>query len=325
MGKASSAKKVARAARAGGNRRPGQRRALGFPVAVAVVIVVGLLLVFFARQERNANAFPRANEDHVHSAVDVYTCVTQPADTGTSTTTSSTTATTTATASGSEPTASTTTTAPADTTTTTSAPADTTTTTTPTSTTQMAANDVHGEFQAPLADVKQDTLGIHSHGDGLMHIHPFVSAAAGRNATLGVFLDQVGVTITDSTLTLPDGTSFTEGTTKCEGGKDAIVQVAKWDSVLDAAKGARPNRIFTSDFNSIRLGENQAYMIAFMPEGSTFVAKPDVAERVAQVIDLPGASSAPPPSTDSGAPSTVPSTSSDAGTTTSTAASSSSG
>ena len=61
MGKASSAKKVARAARAGGSRRAGQRRQLGFPIAVGLVIVLGVLIVFVARDRRNADAFPHAN------------------------------------------------------------------------------------------------------------------------------------------------------------------------------------------------------------------------------------------------------------------------
>src|SRR4051812_43017743 len=146
MGKASSAKKVARAARAGGSRRAGQRRALGFSVAVGLVIVVGLLPVVFARERRHANALPRANQDHVHSALDIYTCV---ADTSGETTT-----------------------------TTTTVPGETTTTPPETSTTQLGSNDVHGEFQAAPADVKADELGIHSHGDGLIHIHPFTSSAA---------------------------------------------------------------------------------------------------------------------------------------------------
>ncbi|MEY2403916.1 MAG: hypothetical protein QOD38_1467, partial [Acidimicrobiaceae bacterium] len=267
MGKASSAKKVARAARAGGNRRAGQRRALGFPVAIGLVIVVGLLLVVFAREKRNADAFPRANKDHVHSAIDIYTCVldTAAADATTTTSTSTTLA--------PDSTAS-------DSTTTTP---ETTSTTAPTSTTQANPNDVHGEYQPAPQDATSDVLGIHSHGDGLIHIHPFADSAAGRKATLGVFLDQVGITMTNETLTLPSGSTFTEGTTKCEGGKDALVQVAKWDHVADAAKGGKPNQIFTDGFDKIRLGENQSFTIAFMPEGSTIPAKSDVANRVAQV------------------------------------------
>src|SRR3954447_5881581 len=274
MGKASSAKKVARAARAGGNRRAGQRRALGFPLAIGAVIIVGLLLIFVARDRRNANAFPEANKDHVHSTVDVYTCVLEPAPSVTTTTTVP---------GASDSTAS------GDATTTTES---TTSTTSPTATTQMAEADVHGVFGAPLADVKPDELGIHSHGDGLIHIHPFASSAAGRNATLGVFLDQVGVTMTDDELVLPDGSSFTEGRNVCEGGKQATVQVAKWNSAQDAANGAKPDQIFTSGFNKIRLGANQAYMIAYLPEGSTFKARSDVAERIARVSDLGAASSA---------------------------------
>jgi hypothetical protein len=287
MGKASSAKKVARAARAGGNRRAGQRRALGFPVAVGLVLVVGLLLVVFARERRNADAFPRANKDHVHSAIDIYTCVLD-------TSAAATTTTTTLAASSTEPTDSTT----------------TTSTTAPTSTTQANPNDVHGEYQSPPKDAQQtDPLGIHSHGDGLIHIHPFSDSAAGRKATLGLFLDQVGISMTNDTLILASGGTFQEGATKCEGGKDGVVQVAKWDHATDAANGGKPNQIFTEGFDKIRLGENQSFTIAFMPAGSTIPAKSDVADRIAKVSDL--------------APSTPPSSSEGASTTSSSGAPSS--
>src|SRR4051812_29659263 len=81
MGKASSAKKVARAARAGGTRRPGQRRPIGFPLTVGLICVLGISLIVFARNQRAADAFPRANADHVHSAYDIFTCVTEGAPT----------------------------------------------------------------------------------------------------------------------------------------------------------------------------------------------------------------------------------------------------
>lgn len=79
MGKASSAKKVARAARAGGSRRPGQRRQLGFPAIIAVVLVAGIGLVLFARESREANAAPlsQANGedfDHWHASLGVSDC-----------------------------------------------------------------------------------------------------------------------------------------------------------------------------------------------------------------------------------------------------------
>jgi hypothetical protein len=287
MGKASSAKKVARAARAGGNRRAGQRRQLGFPIAVALVLVVGLLLVFFARERRNADAFPRANVDHVHASIDIYTCTPDASASGSTTTTSSTATTTTA--------------APA------SAGASTTTSTVPANTPRtLAAGDVPGQYQAPPTDATQDVLGIHTHGDGLIHIHPFANSVAGRNATLGVFLNQVGISMTNTTLVLPSGGTFEAGKTKCAGGKDAVLQVAKWDHSDAAARGDKPNQIFTSGFDKVRLGANASFVIAFMPSGSTIKAKPDVADRIAKVSDLqpsttasttpPASGSAPPAS-----------------------------
>ena len=318
MGKASSAKKVARAARAGGNRRAGQRRQLGFPVAVGLVLAFGLLLVFIARERRNADAFPRANQDHVHASIDIYTCVTAEESAAASTTTTAPTTTTTvppSTSSGE--------------TTTTSAP--TTTTTAPTtSTTQLASTDVHGEYQPAPTDASQDTLGIHTHGDGLMHIHPFKDSVAGRNATLGVFLDQVGVSMTNNALTLGTGKSFTEGTTKCEGGKDGVLQVAKWDHADEAARGNKPNQIFTDGFDRVRLGANESFVIAFVPEGSTIKAKSDVQDRISKVTDVapsttaPGSSGSAPPSSESAPPSSGSESSSSTTATTATTASSTS-
>src|SRR3954469_8647150 len=272
MGKASSAKKVARAARAGGSRRAGQRRALGFPLTVFLVVALGLTLVLVARGERITNAEPKVG-DHIHAAYSVYTCVpdtaaadgstttTAPADAASTSTSAPAETTTTATAA---PTDASTTTAPADGSSTT-VPADGSSTTVPgaPSTTIAGSGGVPGQFQPPFTDATQDVLGIHTHGDGVIHTHPFVSSVAGRSATLGVFFDQVGVQISDTKLTLANGQSFEEGVTKCQGGKDGIVEIAQWSSATDAAAGKQPNAVFTDGFRNIHIENRQAYTIAF--------------------------------------------------------------
>src|SRR3546814_803057 len=76
MGKASSAKKVARAARAGGRVSSGQPRSLLFPATLTVVAVLGVSLVVYARAERLAEdreAFPQLG-DHIHAAYGVNVC-----------------------------------------------------------------------------------------------------------------------------------------------------------------------------------------------------------------------------------------------------------
>jgi hypothetical protein len=71
MGKASSSKKVARAARAAG--RPGAGRQWGWPLAIGGLVVVGLLLILVSRGN-NEESKPPILGDHWHSAYGIYNC-----------------------------------------------------------------------------------------------------------------------------------------------------------------------------------------------------------------------------------------------------------
>jgi hypothetical protein len=129
-------------------------------------------------------------------------------------------------------------------------------------------------------------LGIHTHGDGVIHTHPFVSSVAGRSATLGVFFDQIGLQITNTKLTLPNGESFEEGVTKCAGGKDGIVEIAQWSSATDAANGARPNAVFTDGFRNIHLTNREAFTIAFLPQGEQIPIEKTISSRLDTLGDV---------------------------------------
>jgi hypothetical protein len=59
------------------------------------------------------------------------------------------------------------------------------------------------ESQAGSPDIR---VGIHSHGDGLVHIHPFNSSESGKNATLGRFLNYGGWSASSDSLDLWAGT-----------------------------------------------------------------------------------------------------------------------
>ena len=59
MGKASSSKKVARAARAGSTSKGPERKELGFPLAVAVTVLLGSALVLYARGHEDTVVEPR--------------------------------------------------------------------------------------------------------------------------------------------------------------------------------------------------------------------------------------------------------------------------
>jgi hypothetical protein len=210
MGKASSAKKVARAARAGGRSAGRQRRNLMFPGAIAAIVVLGVGLVLFAIGDRRSAADePPILGDHWHAAYGIYVC---------------------------------------------------------------------DEFQPPIPEF-ENTSGIHSHGDGVIHIHPFSSAGTGDNATLGAFLADTDVSLSNDELRVGDQT-WKEGDQTC-GDEGAEVVVAQWNNV-QTNEGSPA--IVRRDFDDIRFTENgQGYTIAFVPEGTTDIPRPPTAANLAEL------------------------------------------
>jgi hypothetical protein len=60
-------------------------------------------------------------------------------------------------------------------------------------------------------DNPNQRAGIHSHANGLIHIHPFVSDEAGDNATVGKFLDYQGWTADEDSFDLWDNEDHKTG------------------------------------------------------------------------------------------------------------------
>lgn len=225
MGKASSAKKVARAVKSGGNKTSKSKQ-LGFPLAIIAVVVLGLGLVTYARSSSQTGsdaANPPRVGDHWHAAYGVYLC---------------------------------------------------------------------DHFAINVSDRSPDALGIHSHDDGLVHIHPFSTGAAGKQAKFARFFDQTGLQVNNSEIKLPaaspfGGRTYKEGETKCDG-KPAEITVTHWKSALDAAQGKKPDQVMTKDFANIRFTEDLgAYTIAFAAKG-TKIPYPPRALDVANPSDVQG-------------------------------------
>lgn len=227
MGRASSAKKVARAARAGGKgAKVGRDRSLLFPGSIAVVVVLGLALVVYARGTIDpAEAVAPGIADHWHQAYGLYVC---------------------------------------------------------------------DEF-LPVIQNQADPNGIHTHGDGVIHVHPGAAqevARTGNDATIEVFLNAAGASISDDRLDLPPGEgydpqSYVEGEDKC-GDEDGIVQVAYWFS---AANTDDDPQIFTDDLADIQFnGDGAAYTIAFAPDGAD-IPPPETAEELPELGAIDGGES----------------------------------
>ncbi|HAQ22159.1 MAG: hypothetical protein CL467_04145 [Acidimicrobiaceae bacterium] len=191
MARGDSASKVARAARAGSSGGAGERRKVGFPAALVLVVLLGGLLVFWARTDREATSAPRVG-DHWHSAYDVYVC---------------------------------------------------------------------DDFRSKIV-IETDPNGIHSHGDGLIHVHPFNKLASGSDATLGEFFSAFGGSIDDESFLLDSGELVLEGA-DCNG-EPGVIKVARFDADdLD-----REPEVVIEDIANIRFLKNrEAFTIAMVPEG----------------------------------------------------------
>jgi len=202
MGKASSSKKVARAARAGGATKGRGSRWI-FPAAIFAIFVVGVSVVIVAKggNETASAASPKVGE-HWHAAYGIYVC---------------------------------------------------------------------DKFLDPMADSAPDKLGIHTHGDGIMHVHPFSGGAAGSNATFRVFGEATGLTFQANGFTTADGTEYHNGY-DCNG-VPAEVAVYQWRaSDLTAAP-----TIHTKDFGSIRYTEDRlVFTLAVVPPGTDVPPPPSV-------------------------------------------------
>ena len=193
MARSAAAKKVAKAASTGaGGKGAGGERKLLFPAAMVAVALLGVLLVFVARDQR-ADLAPQGDpgiEDHWHSAYGFYVC-----------------------------------------------------------------DEVSPIFFEN--DSEDDRTGIHTHGDGLIHIHPFVSTVTGQYATLGAFFNENQTEFTDSSIELPSKVVISESEFDC-GGEEAEIRVLKWNT-LAAEKPA----VFLEDLSDVRLNEDgQLFMFA---------------------------------------------------------------
>lgn len=175
------------------------------------------------------------------------------------------------------------------------------------------AINVCGKEVDPAPEPPTDPEGIHTHGDGLIHIHPFSVSAAGKRARMGKYWDLVELTVTDKGFSYKDAATgkrkaYKEGETTC-GGKATELVMAHWKDGQNAAS-SKPDKIIKSGFASTRFSEDLgAYTLALVPKGETDVPAPSSAKEIVTLggQDGGGSGSGNPPSQEGGStPETVP-------------------
>lgn len=136
-----------------------------------------------------------------------------------------------------------------------------------------------GTWQANTPTYEAPT-GVHSHGDAFMHIHPFSSAGAGDNATIGLFYSQADEKVSTSALEIGDE-KYKNGDA-CEN-IDKKAGKVRW-SVNGQEQTGNPADYIPKDRDVVAL--------AFLPDGID-IGTPPAASTASTPSDV---GSAPPPS-----------------------------
>lgn len=226
MGKASSSKKVARAASTGGGRTSRGSRPWSWYMAMTAVVLIGSVILVTSRNERQAASNPLKSEkprpadksrnfagDHWHAAYGIYIC---------------------------------------------------------------------DQF-IPNIQSDKDPSGIHTHNDGIVHIHPFTRAVSGRKATFGVFADTVGLKVSKTSIQAPGGKKYSDGD-KC-GEKKGELQV--WLNGKERED---------ADPRKLRVRDRDLLVLAFAPSGAEYPREPpskSELDNLSDVVENPAATTVP--------------------------------
>ena len=156
--------------------------------------------------------------------------------------------------------------------------------------------NICGEWIDPAPEFEQAfenqgsvaNVGIHSHGDGLVHTHPFFGSEEGDNATLGRFFDNVGWSISDSSIDISDGYTVA-GPASDPNNRD-------WNNrdkcTFGEFKGMRGQVVWavdgetrTGNPSDYKLEDGTSIAIGFLPRGADLEFPPDACSSFANISD----------------------------------------
>lgn len=201
------ARKVAKAAATAGQRDVAFVSRLGFPALIALICLLGIGVVVYARSTREALASPVQNLDHWHGVYGVYSC-----------------------------------------------------------------NITDGDKYLPPFQSTQDDTGIHSHGDGLMHIHPFFELSSGDNATLERWMAEMNIEITPEAITVNNvydpPVQLAAGQPCADGTGIAEIKLLRWEYDFQAQAEDRPDpEVITENFGDVHFDhDREVYLFAYVSE-----------------------------------------------------------
>ena len=149
-----------------------------------------------------------------------------------------------------------------------------------------AIYDCVSEGFLPVFQSEADPDGIHSHSDGVVHIHPWNSSATGEDARFDIFFDAMGATVTKDSISGP-GIGVLDAGEECNG-EPSVIRAVRFAlsedfNRLEALQNQLPLRdeyqrveLVTENFRDIQLLDDlEAFTLARVPIGADIPPPPE--------------------------------------------------
>ena len=156
------------------------------------------------------------------------------------------------------------------------------------------------KFLPPIIN-QNDPIGIHTHGDGLVHVHPTSVASSGKSATFARFMEAVNGNVSRSEIKLPGQKTMKNGM-KC-GKKPGRVEARTW-----APASTGEGTLVAGNPADVRFTDHELITIAFVPAGTKVPPTPTAGQlnRMSDVAPTATVPSSPTTTAAAGATTTTP-------------------
>ncbi len=145
--------------------------------------------------------------------------------------------------------------------------------------TALAAN-ICGEWISPPAEFENSAeninvrIGIHTHGDGFIHTHPFTSSEGGTNATFGRFLSYGGWSASEDSLSLWGGPAAAPGRTDFSNG-DKCPPGTLYAGQAGVVKYSVNCKNQSGNPSDVRLTDGAVITLGFLPKSNPLGVPPN--------------------------------------------------
>lgn len=102
-------------------------------------------------------------------------------------------------------------------------------------------------------EADMNLISEHEFNDGLIHWHPFEEFPSGPRSQMSQWFDAVNISVTDDTLTLPDGRELKEGAECADGSGPAELSLLRWQFYFQAnADEPTDPEVITENFGDVK-------------------------------------------------------------------------